>query len=431
MKAIGIDIGTTSVCGVLIDAETGKMVNSCTKNSNAFIATDNEWEKIQSVEKIMSAAMDIMDGFMDKDVAVIGVTGQMHGIVYTDKDGNAVSPLYIWQDERGNLPYKHTTYAKYLNSFSGYGNVTDFYNRENGIRPDKAVSYCTIHDYFVMRICGLKRPLMHASDAASFGCYDVKENKFNYDCNVDITADYNIAGTYKGVPVSVAIGDNQASIFSTLADEDSVLLNIGTGSQVSIISDVPIVADNIETRPYFEGKYLLVGSALCGGRAYSLLKNFYSEVLGYSQRVDDDTVYSMMNQMLKKAESTSLHVDTRFAGTRKNPEICGGISGITTENFHPSNLTLGVLEGIATELYGMYQLMGSGKSGIVGSGNGIRKNPALVRTFERMFSSNMKVPMHLEEAAFGAALFALVSCGVFKNAAEAQQLIKYCHGESY
>ncbi len=425
MKAIGIDIGTTSVCGVLIDAETGKMLDSCTKNSDAFISTDNKWEKIQSVEKIMSVATEILNSFIDEDVSVIGVTGQMHGIVYTDKEGNAVSPLYIWQDERGNLPYKDTTYAKYLNSFSGYGNVTDFYNRENGIRPETAVSYCTIHDYFVMKLCGLTKPLMHASDAASLGCYDVKENKFNYDCNVDITADYTIAGTYKGVPVSVAIGDNQASVFSTLADEDSVLLNIGTGSQVSIVSDIPVEADNIETRPYFEEKYLIVGSALCGGRAYSMLKNFYSEVLGYTQRVNDDTVYSIMNQMLEKADNTPLQVDTRFAGTRKNPELTGAISGITTENFHPSNLTLGVLEGMATELFNMYQLMGSKKSGIVGSGNGIRKNPALVKTFESLFSAKMKVPNHLEEAAFGASLFGLVACGIFKNAKEVQQLVQY------
>lgn len=425
MKAIGIDIGTTSVCGVVIDVDTGKMINSCTKNSAAFIKTDNEWEKIQSVEKIMSVANEILENFIDEDVVVIGVTGQMHGIVYTDINGNAVSTLYIWQDERGNLPYKDTTYAKYLNSFSGYGNVTDFYNRENGIRPENAVSYCTIHDYFVMQLCGLKKPLMHSSDAASFGCYNLKENKFNYDCNVDLVTDYCIAGEYKGIPVSVAIGDNQASVFSTLADEDNILLNIGTGSQVSIVLDNPVVADNIETRPYFEGKYLIVGSALCGGRAYSLLKNFYSEILGYATDVDDDKVYDIMNKMLEKVDKATLSVDTRFAGTRKNPEICGNISGVTTENFNPSQFTLGVLEGMATELYEMYEKMNSEKCGIVGSGNGIRKNAALVKIFEEKFASKMKTPIHLEEAAFGATLFGLISCGIFKNAIESQKLIKY------
>lgn len=425
MKAIGIDIGTTSVCGVVIDVKSGKLLDSRTKNSNAFLKGCAEWEKIQSVEKIMSVATEILDGFIDDDIAVIGVTGQMHGIVYTNADGKAVSPLYIWQDERGNLPYKDTTYAKYLNSFSGYGNVTDFYNRENRIRPENAVSYCTIHDYFVMQLCGLKKPLMHSSDAASFGCYDLKENKFDYDCNVDITADYCIAGEYKDIPVSVAIGDNQASVFSTLADNDNILLNIGTGSQVSIISDIPVTADNIETRPYFEGKYLVVGSALCGGRAYSLLKNFYAEVLGYAASVDDGKVYEIMNNMLEEADKTNLKVDTRFAGTRNNPEITGSISGITTQNFNPSQLTLGVLEGMATELFDMYKQMNSKKCGIVGSGNGIRKNAALVGVFEEMFNSKLKVPKHLEEAAFGAALFGLVSCGVFENAKKAQALIQY------
>ena len=45
MKAIGIDIGTTSVCGVLIDAATGGVEKSVTKNSAAFIEGCAEWEK--------------------------------------------------------------------------------------------------------------------------------------------------------------------------------------------------------------------------------------------------------------------------------------------------------------------------------------------------------------------------------------------------
>lgn len=425
MKAIGIDIGTTSVCGVVIDVEKGSVINSCTKNSDAFLTDCEPFEKIQSVDKIMAVAMEILDGFIDNDVAAIGVTGQMHGMVYTDKDGNAVSPIYTWQDERGNLPYKDTTYAKYLNSFSGYGNVTDFYNRENGVRPSSAVSYCTIHDYFVMRLCGLTKPLMHSSDAASFGCYNIKENKFDYDCNVDITQDYCIAGEYRGIPVSVAIGDNQASVFSTLADENNILLNIGTGSQVSIISDTMVEGEDIEVRPYFENKYLVVGAALCGGRAYSMLKDFYLQVLSYAENIDSDKVYGIMNKMLEANDNTSLEVDTRFAGTRKNADICGSISGITTQNFNPSELTLGVLEGMAKELFNMYKQMKADRCGIVGSGNGVRKNPALVKVFEKMFNAELKVPAHMEEASFGAALFALISCGVFKNAKEAQEIIKY------
>lgn len=427
MKVVGIDIGTTSVCGVLIDATTGCVEKSVTKNSSAFIEGCADWEKIQSVNKIMTVATDILESLIaaSSEVGAIGVTGQMHGIVYTDKDGDAVSPLYTWQDGRGNLPYKDVTYAKYLNSFSGYGNVTDFYNTENGIKPESAVSYSTIHDYFVMQLCGLKKPIIHTSDAASFGCYDLENNRFNYACTAEITGDYRIAGEYKGIPVSVAIGDNQASVFSTLANEEDILVNIGTGSQISVISDK--IADNmqVETRPYFENKYLIVGAALCGGRAYSMLKNFYAEVLGYIKRVDDDEVYRIMNDMLRNAKSSSFKVDTRFAGTRLNSEITGGISGITTENFTPSALTYGVLCGMTDELLNMYEKMGICKSGIVGSGNGIRKNKALVRIFEERLGAKMKIPSHLEEVAFGAAMFAMIAGGKFKNAKEVQSIISY------
>lgn len=425
MKAIGLDIGTTSVCGVLIDAQSGELLDSKTKNSNSFITGCAQWEKIQSVENIINIAVDILNEFINTDIAVIGVTGQMHGILYYDSQGNAVSPLYTWQDGRGNLPYKDTTYAEYLNSFSGYGNVTDFYNIENGIRPINAVGYCTIQDYLVMHLCKLKKPLIHSSNAASFGCFDIIENKFNYNCTEDIVTDYCIAGKYKNIPVGVAIGDNQASVFSSIADEKRILLNIGTGSQVSVISTEPVMSDNIETRPYFDGKYLVVGSALCGGRAYSLLKSFYSNILNYNGNVDDSAVYDIMNKLISGIDKSTLTVDTRFAGTRSNKEICGSISGITTENFNPSQLTFAVLEGMAMELYTMYKEMNVNKIGIVGSGNGVRKNPALVKVFEKVFGSKMLIPKYLEEASVGAALYGLVSCGVFKNAKEAQQLIEY------
>lgn len=425
MKAIGIDIGTTSICGIVLDVEDGSVIKSCTKNSDSFIHSNKSFESIQSVDKIVKVAWEILESFIDGDVAAIGVTGQMHGIVYFDINGNAVSPLYTWQDKRGDLPYKNTTYAKYLGSFAGYGNVTDFYNRQNGLVPEEAAGYCTIHDYFVMKLCGLKTALIHSSDAASFGCYDIEKHSFNYDCDITVIPDYHIAGKYKGIPVSIAIGDNQASVLSTLADENDVLINVGTGSQVSVVSDAAVVAENIESRPYVEGKYLVVGSALCGGRAFSLLKDFYADILRFTGPVDDSQVYKIMDAMLEKVDETTLNVDTRFAGTRSDSTLKGAVTGISTDNFTPSQLTLGVLDGMVSELYEMYELMNFKAKGIVGSGNGVRKNKKLIQIVEKRFGGKMKMPAHSEEASLGAAIFALVSAGVFSNAKKAQQLVKY------
>lgn len=424
MQAIGIDIGTTAICGVVLDTETGNPIRSITKNSEAFLSSTYDWEKIQSVEKIITIATEILDDLISEQTEIIGVTGQMHGIVYVDENGKSVSPLYTWQDGRGNLPFGDTTYAEFLGSHSGYGNVTDFYNRKNGLIPKNAVSFCTIQDYFVMYLCGLPKPLIHITNAASFGLFDLKEKLFSCESNIHIINNYKIAGMYKNIPVSVAIGDNQASVLSSLSDENELLINVGTGSQVSVVCDKMIHANNIEIRPFFEGKYLAVGAALCGGRAYAMLKDFYKAVLFPIIKMDDAEIYALMDDFLKKDEAP-LTVDTRFAGTRSDKTVCGSIQNISTENFTPAALTKGVLEGIARELYELYLLMDIPISGIVGSGNGLRKNKALTETVQKIFGASLKIPYHMEEAAFGAALFGMISCGCCKNMAEAGKFIKY------
>ena len=54
------------------------------------------------------------------DIGGIGVTGQMHGILYLDELGRAVSPLYTWQDQRGAERLTQQTYAERLSELTGY-----------------------------------------------------------------------------------------------------------------------------------------------------------------------------------------------------------------------------------------------------------------------------------------------------------------------
>ena len=80
---------------------------------------------------------------------------------------------------------------------------------------------------------------------------------------------------------------------------------------------------------------------------------------------------------------------------------------------------------MVTELYNLYKEMGVNKTSLMGSGNGIRKNKPFIKLTEEKFGSPLKIPAHKEEAAYGAALFGAICKGYFKNAAEAQKLIKY------
>lgn len=67
--------------------------------------TANEWEKIQDAGAIVKKDEKLLDDLLDKypQTERIGLTGQMHGIVYIDQTGTCVSPLYTWQDGRGSL----------------------------------------------------------------------------------------------------------------------------------------------------------------------------------------------------------------------------------------------------------------------------------------------------------------------------------------
>lgn len=99
MKTAGIDIGTTTISGVVLEkGENGqaKILEAKTVENGCFVETGNDWERIQYAKEIVEKAVNLLDYFLEKypDVERIGLTGQMHGIVYVDKEGNCVSPLY-------------------------------------------------------------------------------------------------------------------------------------------------------------------------------------------------------------------------------------------------------------------------------------------------------------------------------------------------
>ena len=106
MRAAGIDIGTTTISGVVLDTEAKKVLKAKTIQNGSFIKAEHEWEQIQDVSVIRTKACALLDELLEEfpDVEGIGLTGQMHGIVYLDKDGECVSQLYTWQDGRGAQP---------------------------------------------------------------------------------------------------------------------------------------------------------------------------------------------------------------------------------------------------------------------------------------------------------------------------------------
>ena len=426
MIVLGIDIGTTTISAAVL--ENGKSIAKKTCKNDSFVNTENSWERIQSVEHIRKTALDVASELMVEfpDIERIGVTGQMHGIVYLDDEGNAQSPLYTWQDERGNQLYKDSeTYAEYLSRISGYklsagyGLVTHFYNMVNGLIPKKAAKFCTIHDYIAMMLSGKITPQTDCTDAASLGFFDVKNGCFDIvalkKAGIDTTilpiVSKGCIGSYKNADVYVAIGDNQASfIGATGGDKNSILINVGTGSQFSVYTKAYMECDGLETRPFPGGGYLLVGASLCGGRAYALLENFY-KCIANAACGNIDSYYDVMNKLLDEEKPGDVpEITPLFQGTRENPKLRASITNLSAENFTPKHMTWAMLEGMTKELHEMYLKYSSkgenAKRRLIGSGNGLRKNPHFQKVVSECFNMPLSLSECEEEAAVGAALYA-------------------------
>lgn len=452
MLALGLDIGTSKICAIVIDAKNGIVKDEFSSSNDTFIDVNNNYNRIQDPKSICEKAYSLVNEAINKhpDICCIGVTGQMHGIVYLDNNNNFLSDLYIWQDQSGEQIYKTTgtTYSKHLSSITGYpmatgyGLTTMYYHFINNLIPKDTACIATIHGYVANMLAGCRSITLHSSDCASLGLFDIKNGVFDrsavekagMDMHLlpDVILSPQILGKYKGlIPVCVAIGDNQAALIGSGCDND-ILINIGTGSQISMktfINECNI--PGIEIRPLTKGGGIFVGAALCGGRAFALLRDFFAEVFKMSGMEPPKKLYDDMLEAVNNIpeDINELIISTQFAGTRYDPSQKGNVKNLGSENFTPAQFVLGTLKGISKELYDMYismvSLDNTARSRLIGSGNGIRKNPLQKKILEDMFDMKLYIPKNHEEASFGAALYALLASGEYSDLSSAQRLVKY------
>lgn len=429
--SVGIDVGTTTISATVINMTKRRQSEVYTLQNDCKTQTGEVFSE-QDTRLIIDKTRKLLDHIMNnrKNVKSIGITAQMHGILYVDENGNAVSNFVTWQDKRAecicesDMSYSDKIYEITGEKVaSGFGFATHYYNTCKNLVPKNAYTFCNIADYVAMNLTGRKNPIIHNSIAASFGLFDIKKLCFKHEKilklgmdNVvlpEVTDEFLICGNYRGAEVSVGIGDNQAAFLGAVDDLDgSILVNIGTGSQISTVCDVDTQpADGSEIRPLIKDKYILCGSALCGGAAYALTEKFFRD---FNAQLNGNSapLYEMMNRLAEKAyneHKAPLNVNTAFCGTRLNLWQHGSINDITNLNFTAEQLILGVLYGICRELYDFFGDSVKEKKSVVASGNAVQKNRVLRKIISDIFDMPVKIPAQSEEASVGAALFAAVS----------------------
>ena len=67
MKFSGIDIGTTSICGIVFDTEKGIIEKSVTLPNTSFIDSEKSYEKIQNPAIIMDTVSSLLSDSNSKE----------------------------------------------------------------------------------------------------------------------------------------------------------------------------------------------------------------------------------------------------------------------------------------------------------------------------------------------------------------------------
>ncbi|MCF7946196.1 MAG: hypothetical protein K9L24_05030 [Spirochaetia bacterium] len=455
MVSLGIDIGTTNVSVTALDLDTGEILESYSR-PNKRLASDDEYAYLQDPH-VIEESVRLLLSKIKTPCRSAAVTGQVHGILYYDSNGSAISPLYTWLDRRaaevidGESPQDRLKRITGTTMPPGYGLLTHYTNSLINEVPNEAVGMTGILEYITGRLIGKTLDKADSSCISLFGAYDsvglqndqkvLQEVFSKRSLKFPGTAEpFEKAGDFaehigeglRQVPFAYPVGDNQAGFFGLVSKpETSCLISIGTSGQISLFSPSTECPVSMELRPFFGQGYLHVGASLSAGKSYEVLKDFIKSI--YEQaagsEVADEKVFDLMKDSaheLDLKEAASLKVTTKFNGTRREPDVRGAIENISFNNLKLGNLVQGTVDGIIRELHDYTYDLGSLFSPvqqIIAAGSSVRKNELFSEALEKQFGLQTIIADIDDGAAMGAALIGAVSAELI-DVETAQSLVE-------
>ena len=75
MRALGLDIGTTTISAVIVRTGEREIEKAYTIANGSFIETGNPWEKIQEPDIILQKVFNLLDEILNEyaDIGMIGL----------------------------------------------------------------------------------------------------------------------------------------------------------------------------------------------------------------------------------------------------------------------------------------------------------------------------------------------------------------------
>ncbi|GAH95232.1 unnamed protein product [marine sediment metagenome] len=460
---LGIDIGTSGTKGLLMDRE-GKIYARAGREYSIDMPQPS-WAE-QDPEIWWKAVIQIIREIIEKsevnpkEIRGIGLSGQMHGTVFLDKNLQPFHPAIIWADQRSSSQCEFI-YQKIVKEqlaeltgnpvSTGFMCSTLLWMKENQTEEFSQIYRVVLaKDYIRYR---LTRNLgVEVTDASSTLLLDIKRRCWSEEL-LDIlglplkilpekvheskeVAGYLLAevakntGLLEGIPVVYGGGDQSMQAVGNGVIKPRILSStIGTGGQLFITLEKFTYDPKLRIHSFchaIPNTYHLQGAILSAGLSLKWLRENILHTLN-SYRIFDKEVEEI------RAGSEGIIFLPYLLGERSpymNPQAKGVFFGLSLKH-HRAHMIRAVMEGVVFALRDcleVFKELGIKIEQVVASGGGAKS-----RVWRQMqadvFNKEISMTQSTEQAAMGAAILAGVGVGIYKDVEEGCRKVVKLKGE--
>ena len=441
---IGIDLGTSSMKLLLMDAE-GTIHNTVTKEYPLEFPQPGwsqqnpaDWEKA-----LLEGLPELLDGFDASRVKGIGCGGQMHGLVVLDAEDHIIRPAILWNDGRTakQVEYLNNTVGREKLSaltaniaFAGFTAPKILWMQENEPENFSRIEKIMLpKDYINYLLTGVHS--CDYSDASGMLLLDVANKCWSDEmlavCGITekqmprLFESYECIGTVKpsmaaklDIPETVKVcagaGDNAAAAVGTgVVGAGGCNISIGTSGTVFISSETFGVdeSNGLHAFAHADGGWHLMGCMLS---AASCNKWLMEDILQTSDHAEEQS--AIQEEMLGENRVFFLPYLMGERSPINDTNARGTFIGMTMDTTRAAMIQA-VLEGVAFAIRDSVEVARSlgitvSSSKICGGG---AKSPLWKRIIANVLNVELEIPVSEQGPGMGGAMLAMVACGAYKD----------------
>lgn len=438
MITCGIDNGTQSTKVMIYDSTQKEVLSLTSSKHNLISKEDGSREQLASwwIDALVDCFNQIPTE-IKKKIQAVGVSGQQHGFVPVDEDGNVLCPVKLWCDTSTTAECEELNLAlggidgaieKTGNEIKpGYTASKVLWFKKNCPDLYKKMKWIMLpHDYLNFVLTG--QPSMEHGDASGTAFFDVKKRVWSKEVLQAIDGERDLEqslpplleegqsvgsvspaasalfGIPIGVPVSTGGGDNMMGAIGTgTVSEGDLTMSMGTSGTLYGASQTPIIDKK---------NRLAAFCSSCGGWL-PLLCTMNCTVSSETTRSLFGRNISEFNEIAEKAPigADGCYMLPYFNGERtpNYPNGKGCLFGFTLTNMTEQNISRAAMEASVFAMkYGLDAFLELGfrpkTIKLIGGG---AKSSFWRQMVADVMGISVTLPEKEESAAFGAALQAL------------------------